>query len=57
MLYKGRMAKYVKLLRALTICDGVPMQFNQGEISIKILEHKDTRNLLVFGLHGEKHNI
>lgn len=39
MLLDDREDKYVKLLRALTICDGEAMVLNQGVISEILLEN------------------
>ena len=44
MLIERKEDKYVKLIRALTVCDEDVMVKNQSQISSRILENEDIKN-------------
>lgn len=57
MLIERKEDKYVKLIRALTVCDEDVMVKNQSQISSRILENEDIKNKLIFPIFGEVDNI
>ena len=57
MLIERKEDKYVKLIRALTVCDEDVMVKNQSQISSRILENEDIKDKLIFPIFGEVDNI
>lgn len=57
MLIERKEDKYVKLIRALTVCDEDVMVKNQSQISSRILENEDIKNKLIFPIFGEVDDI
>ena len=57
MLIERMEGKYVKLIRALTICDGRVMANNQSQISFRILDNQEIKNKLIFSINGEGNDI
>lgn len=49
-------AKYVEVLRAICICDGLPMIKNQKDITREILENSEVKSKLVFGIEDDSRN-
>lgn len=49
-------AKYVEVLRAICICDGLPMIKNQKDITRDILENSEAKEKLVFGIEEDSRN-
>jgi hypothetical protein len=45
-------AKYVEILRAICICDGMPMIKNQKDITREMLSKKEVKSQLIFGIEN-----
>lgn len=52
LIMKTPLKKYVKLLRAVCVCDNQPMIVSQGEISLLILNNEEARAKIVFPLRN-----
>ena len=54
LIVKSPLKKFVKLLRAVCVCDNEPMLLNQGEISHLVLQDQSAREKIVFLLKESK---
>ena len=57
LIVKNPLKKFIKLLRAVCVCDNEPMINNQREISILAVQDKDARERIVFKLRETKDHL